>query len=242
MTQWTTVHDLGYIYLVLAFNTDEELTDDEWNVIGDKIRDWVEEDDPNDHILREVMDAVVDKYKKDAEEDDGCPPFAQAVGAVKEKLTAEQLERVVKDMVEISKADGTVHELEKRLVQMLCSEWETDFGDEIWEHEGPGAGRAPYPFIILLREVEVSPTKEGQALGLEGSVVPIFYKVDENLFEEWISEELKIDWAYSGDDYDDYPSKYPGQFQQLYTEDAFWITPDLLEKMINDIKGSFDNN
>ena len=141
MTQWTTVHDLGYIYLVLAFNTDEELTDDEWNVIGDKIRDWVEEDDPNDHILREVMDAVVDKYKKDAEEDDGCPPFAQAVGAVKEKLTAEQLERVVKDMVEISKADGTVHELENRLVQMLCSEWETDFGDEIWEHEGPGAGR-----------------------------------------------------------------------------------------------------
>ena len=81
---WTILHDLGYIYLFLAFNTDEDLSDDEWNVIGDKIRDWIEEDDPNDHILREVMDAVVDKYKKDAEEDDGCPPFAQAVGAVKE--------------------------------------------------------------------------------------------------------------------------------------------------------------
>ena len=64
---WTILHDLGLAYLFLAFNTDEDLSDDEWNVIGDKIRDWIEEDDPNDWKLKKIMDAVVDKYKKSDE-------------------------------------------------------------------------------------------------------------------------------------------------------------------------------
>ena len=146
-------------------------------------------------------------------------------------------------MVEISKADGTVHELEKRCVQMLCGMWEADFGDEIWEHEGSGAGRAPYPFIILLREVELSPTKQGKMLGLEDTVLPVFYKVDEHLFAEWISKELGIDVKefYASDiaGYDEYSLKYPERFLLLVTEDAFWITPELLEQLINDIKDLF---
>ena len=243
---WTILHELGYIYLFLAFNTDEDLSDDEWNVIGDKIRDWIEEDDPNDWKLKKIMDAVVDKYKKSDElVEQGIDPSKDAIFSIKEKLTTEQLKRVVKDMVEISKADGTVHELEKRCVQMLCGVWEADFGDEIWEHEGPGPGRAPYPFIILLREVELSPTKQGKILGLDGTVIPVFYKVDEHLFAEWISKELGIDVKefYASDiaGYDEYSLGYPEQFLLLVTEDAFWITPELLGQLINDIKDLFAN-
>ena len=243
---WTILHDLGYIYLFIAFNTDEELSNDEWNVIGDKIRDWIEEDDPNDWKLKKIMDAVVDKYKKSDElVEQGIDPSKDAIFSIKEKLTTEQLKRVVKDMVEISKADGTVHELEKRFVQILCGMWEADFGDEIWEHEGPEPGRAPYPFIILLREVELSPTKQGKMLGLDGTVIPVFYKVDEQLFAEWISKELGIDVKefYASDiaGYDEYSLKYPERFLLLVTEDAFWITPELLEQLINDIKDLFAN-
>ena len=243
---WTILHDLGLVYLFLAFNTDEDLSDDEWNVIGDKIRDWIEEDDPNDWILKKIMDAVVDRYKKcDELVKQGIDPFKDAIFSIKEKLTTEQLKQVVKDMVEISKADGTVHELEKRFVQMLCGVWEADFGDEIWEHEGPGPGRAPYPFIILLREVELSPTKQGKMLGLDGTVIPVFYKVDEHLFAEWISKKLGIDVKefYASDiaGYDEYSLKYPERFLLLVTEDAFWITPELLEQLINDIKDLFAN-
>ena len=82
---WTILHDLGLVYLFLAFNTDEDLSDDEWNVIGDKIRDWIEEDDPNDWILKKIMDAVVAKYKKSDELfEQGIDPSKDAIFSIKE--------------------------------------------------------------------------------------------------------------------------------------------------------------
>ena len=83
-------------------------------------------------------------------------------------------------------------------------------------------------------------------LGLDGTVIPVFYKVDEHLFAEWISKKLGIDVKefYASDiaGYDEYSLKYPEQFLLLVTEDAFWITPELLKQLIDDINNYFAHN
>ena len=57
-TRWSVLHDLAYIYLVLAHATDHDLSAREKQVILDKLREW----EPSTADVRATLDAALARY------------------------------------------------------------------------------------------------------------------------------------------------------------------------------------
>jgi uncharacterized tellurite resistance protein B-like protein len=117
---WGVLHDLAYIYLVLAHSTDFDLSETEMQVMLNKLREWQPEIAAAE--VREVMSSALGAYAE-GEDDDR---LESAIQSVRRSLPREQRMAALNDLVTIANADGVFLDNEEDLINHLLAEWDVD--------------------------------------------------------------------------------------------------------------------
>ncbi|MEX0746705.1 MAG: TerB family tellurite resistance protein [Rhodothermales bacterium] len=118
--EWGVLHDLAYIYLVLAHSTDYDLSETEMQVMFNKLREWQPEIAAAD--VKDVLSSALGAY---AEGEDNNR-LEMAVQSVRRSLPREQRMAALNDLVTIANADGVFLDDEEDLINHLLTEWDVD--------------------------------------------------------------------------------------------------------------------
>lgn len=127
-TRWDVLHDLAYLYLVLAHGTDDELSGDEMQVMLNKLREWTSHDAPED--VRAVLDEATSAYALGPD----ASRLERAIESVRRGLPKEQRMAALNDLVKIANADGVFLDDEEDLINHLLSAWDVDPYANYGEH------------------------------------------------------------------------------------------------------------
>jgi len=117
---WSVLHDLAYIFLVLAHGTDDDLNETEVQVMLNKLQEWRPLDAPAD--MQSVLATAGDAYSMG---EDG-QRLKQSIDSVRESLPREQRMAALNDLVKIANADGVFLDNEEDLINHLLSAWDVD--------------------------------------------------------------------------------------------------------------------
>ncbi len=115
---WTREHDLGLVYLSLAYGTDRELSDYELATITDVLQAW-REDFPPDEVQEVVMEAVTAYL-----ENGSGSEVLRAVDDLRTQLSPGERRQALKDVMRIAEADGVLLSSERSLISSLASKWD----------------------------------------------------------------------------------------------------------------------
>lgn len=110
--------DLACLYLHLAHGADHHLSDDEIDVLTDRLRSWqaAAKSDQLEEAVREAVDA----YRNDTSNEELESTMARLAG----DLSVELRRRIIDDLVEIAVADGRYLHEEGSFIGMLAERWE----------------------------------------------------------------------------------------------------------------------
>lgn len=117
---WSVLHDLAYVYLVLAHGADDDLSDTEVQVMLNKLHEWQPEVPPAD--VRRMFRLALDEYAKGADSE----RLEAAILSVREGLPHEQRKAALTDLVKIANADGLFLDDEEDLINHLQAAWDVD--------------------------------------------------------------------------------------------------------------------
>lgn len=115
---WSILHDLAFLYLVLAHSTDDELTVTEVQVILSKLQEWQPE--LSREQVQTVLDEAVDRYATGPDHE----ALRASVRALGELLPEEQRMAALNDLVQIANADGIFLDNEEDMINELMDAWE----------------------------------------------------------------------------------------------------------------------
>jgi len=114
------LHDLAFLYLVLAHGTDSEFSDDERRLLLRKLREW--QPSLSESQVTDVLEQAVDRYGRSAD----AEAVRAAVEAVKTALPPEQRMAALHDLTQIANADGVFLDSEEDLINELMAAWDVD--------------------------------------------------------------------------------------------------------------------
>lgn len=117
---WGVLHDLAFIYLVLAYGTDQDLDAGETHVILQRLREWHPGMQPRE--VEALLDLARARYAQGAQLDQ----LQRSIEAVRVHLPAEQRQAVLDDLVHIANADGVFLDSEEDLINELLVAWGLD--------------------------------------------------------------------------------------------------------------------
>lgn len=118
--EWSVLHDLAYIFLVLAHGTDHDLTETEVQVMLKKLHEWRPLDAPAD--MESVLEVAGEAYSMG---EDG-QRLKRSIDSVRKSLPREQRMAALNDLVKIANADGIFLDNEEDLINHLLSAWDVD--------------------------------------------------------------------------------------------------------------------
>lgn len=118
--EWSILHDIALLYIVMGHSADGHLKEVEISAMIDRLGEW--ETQLTVEEIRSILRAAIDYYSQGPNEND----LTDSVLAIKEALPKSQRLIVLDDLVTIAKADGTVIESEKDIVESLSSAWNID--------------------------------------------------------------------------------------------------------------------
>ena len=118
--EWTALHDLALIYLVLAHGTDNDLSRNEVQVMLRKLQEW--QPGVTEGIIREVLRDAMDRYA----EGPGHERIRRSIRNVREAMPEDQRMAALNDLIQIANADGVFLDDEEDLINDLVAEWEVD--------------------------------------------------------------------------------------------------------------------
>ncbi len=117
---FTHFHLLSIVYFGFATISDDDLSDSEQLVIINKIGEWMPQSDKDDVIQ---LNREVFYWLNEIGED-----FKMVVGRITDLLISEEspfknnMQAIVDDLIEISKADGKIHQGELELLEIIAKE------------------------------------------------------------------------------------------------------------------------
>jgi uncharacterized tellurite resistance protein B-like protein len=117
---WSLIHELAFVYVIVAHSADDELNPDEIEVILDRLQEW--QDDLSEDDVREVVRRALQVYADDPGED----LIRQSVEALKEALPDIQRLAVLDDLHCIARADGPLNDEEQTLIRSLSRAWDVN--------------------------------------------------------------------------------------------------------------------
>ncbi len=115
---WTRAHDLAFIFIALAYGTDQDLHEDELATITDVLQHW-RDNFPADEVQDVVMEAVA-IFKGDEVDVE----VHRSMNALKQQLSLADRHRALEDVVRIAEADGVLLHSERELIYQLAEAWE----------------------------------------------------------------------------------------------------------------------
>ncbi|NNE46258.1 MAG: TerB family tellurite resistance protein [Rhodothermales bacterium] len=110
---WTLLHDLGLVYIVLAHSTDSQLSDAEIAAMLERMSQW--QPDLAEAEIRDILRDSLAAYAKGPGEEE----LTRSVSALKNKLPFLQRLAVLDDLTYIAEADGSFNEFEREMITSL---------------------------------------------------------------------------------------------------------------------------
>ncbi len=117
---WGVLHDIAYLYLVLAHGTDHDLAHTEMQVMLNKLQEWRPDEASED--VRSVFDSATSAYALGPDEE----RIERAIDSVRRSLPREQRMAALNDLVKIANADGVFLDTEEDLINHLTDAWDVD--------------------------------------------------------------------------------------------------------------------
>jgi uncharacterized tellurite resistance protein B-like protein len=115
--QWSLMHDIGLVYLVMAHSTDNDLSDPEISAIIGRLHDWQPgmEEEKVRGVLREALTYYAKGPDKQA--------LTRSVGAIREALPVVQRLALLDDLAYIAESDGHLTDHEREMLASLSAAW-----------------------------------------------------------------------------------------------------------------------
>ena len=114
---WSLLHDMSLICVVLAHSTDNDLSTDEINAMLERLQQW--QPDLEAGALQDVVRDALRFYSSQPDSD----ALGASLKAIKEALPPIQRIAFLDDLVYIARADGEINEHEESMIQSLSSAW-----------------------------------------------------------------------------------------------------------------------
>ena len=118
--EWSVLHDIGLMYIIMAHSTDGELSETEIATMIDRLSEW--EPDLDEPTIRSILRTALQYYAQSPDQND----IQDSVSAIKEALPRAQRLVILDDLVTIARADGTVKTGEREIVESLSAAWNVD--------------------------------------------------------------------------------------------------------------------
>ncbi len=120
--KWTSLHDLGLVYLALAHGTDTELSGDEKVMMGEKLQEWSDRTSFPVKGISEILDDVMLVYMGQSSNQ----MLQASVVSLKQSLEKPLRIAVLNDLADVASADGQLVEGEISFIQYLVREWNVE--------------------------------------------------------------------------------------------------------------------
>lgn len=117
---WGLIHELTFLYIIVAHSADNDLSNREIEIILDRLQEW--EPELSREALRDVFRRALQVYADQPESD----LIEDSVEALKEALPLVQRLTALDDLHTIAQADGVLSEEERELILNLAQAWEVN--------------------------------------------------------------------------------------------------------------------
>lgn len=114
---WTLLHDVGLVYLVVAHSTDNELSDAEIRALLGRLTDWRE--GMTEDEARIIARVALERYASGPDTE----LLQKVVLSIRQNLPVIQRLAVLDDLVFIAEADGSINENEAVMIGTLAKAW-----------------------------------------------------------------------------------------------------------------------
>jgi uncharacterized tellurite resistance protein B-like protein len=116
--EWSLLHDLGLVYVVVAHSTDEELSEVEIQAILGRMQEW--HDRISEEEAREVLREVLAFYSEQ-------PPgeaLEASMRAIKEELPVVQRLVALEDLMSLASVESNYNQHKREMIEDLADAWE----------------------------------------------------------------------------------------------------------------------
>ncbi|MFB6246977.1 MAG: TerB family tellurite resistance protein [Salinibacter sp.] len=117
---WGLIHELTFLYIVVAHSADNDLSDREIETILDRLQEW--EPDRSREALRDVFRRALQVYADQPE----AALIEDSVEALKEALPLVQRLTALDDLNTVAQADGALSANERELILNLAQAWDVN--------------------------------------------------------------------------------------------------------------------
>lgn len=117
---WSLVHELAFIFIVVAHSATNNLSESQIDVALDRLREW--RSDLSDEAARDVFRRALQVYADDPEQS----LIQDSLGALKQALTGVQRLAMLDDLYSVARADGELTDTERELLLNLARAWDVN--------------------------------------------------------------------------------------------------------------------
>ena len=118
--EWSVMHDIALIYIIMGHSTDGDLQDAEIQAMLSRLGEW--EPDLDEEQLRSILRTALQYYSQGPDRDD----IQDSIASIKDALPRSQRLIILDDLVTIARSDGSVTDAEREIVESLSSAWHID--------------------------------------------------------------------------------------------------------------------
>lgn len=115
LPDWSLLHDLALLYVVLAHSTDNDLSGHEIHAIQERLSEWQPELTPEDieQVLRDVIGYYADGVDQDV--------MQETLATIRDRMPEIQRLGVLNDLIYIAESDGVFSDEEKAMISSVSS-------------------------------------------------------------------------------------------------------------------------
>lgn len=115
--EWSLLHDVALMYIVLAHGSDSKINEIEIAAMVTRLKDWQPELD--DEAIRRVLRAALGFYSAGPNQQ----ALQQSVQAIREMMPVVHRLVLLDDLVFIAQVDGDINDHEKKMIDNLSHSW-----------------------------------------------------------------------------------------------------------------------
>ena len=116
-TDWTPVHDLALVYLMLAHRADDELSQKELEAITRKLSEWLPASLPSDVVI--IVSEALHVYAKGVDD----KMISHAIARIRDADPRHQRAALIADLEYVALADNVFLVEEKAIISQLAAAW-----------------------------------------------------------------------------------------------------------------------
>jgi uncharacterized tellurite resistance protein B-like protein len=117
---WGLIHELAFLYIVVAHSSDDNLSSDEIELILDQLSSW--QPDSSREDLRTIFRRALQVYADEPEQS----LIQGSVEALKDALALVQRLTALDDLRTVAEADGEITDVERELIMNLAQAWDVN--------------------------------------------------------------------------------------------------------------------